>query len=144
MMSQSIIFHLDEHLKVYKLGGNVKEGGFSLSLLKELKRSNRTLELTDRFEGFWKGLDERGFFDFVDKIYFWLGPRAGFTDTRVVYIWLKSLQMFGVEESAVRLNIFKLSDQIDLEHLEVSEIVRLTKISEKNESLSYAAEPRIG
>jgi hypothetical protein len=56
------------------------------------------LELAKRFEQLWKEMDTQGVFDGVDELVFRAGSGAGFTDSRIVYLWLKSAQLFsGVE-----------------------------------------------
>ncbi len=134
------------------MGKNVKDAedtsttplNKNIVLVDSLLRQNRTLELFDRFEFFWKKLDNKGFFDKSSQYYFWIGLCAGFTDTRVVYIWLKSRQMFVAKEREVDLHILKLPDKIDLQKTEMSRLVQFLKKSGKNETLSYSAEPRIG
>lgn len=124
-----------------------------LKLLTCLDRQGHTLDLTDRFEAVWKSLDQQGAFERVDTIYFWLGPRAGFTDTRVIFIWLKSWEMFNNEKLKMKHEklgaiffVLKLAQSIIPESLEEHEIVELMKQSEQNmaSELAYSAEPRIG
>jgi hypothetical protein len=217
-MSQSIIFHLDENLKVYRFSKNVnpddsfdqlsssdqtspkslqkrkrglvskeesasEQNGhlqgssgwrnsgqpntfddqqFRLELVARLDRAGPALDLAERFEPFWKELDssqnlfspklEEGSSRESLEIFFWVGPRAGFTDTRMVYIWLKTWAMFFDSKLTTQNSPLsgswplKLPSSLDLETLNLVHLEGLMTQSRQNleQKLTYSAEPRIG
>ena len=89
MIKKSIVFYLNNQLEVYELD-YVKE---SIELL-ALEKSEKRLQLFETFEGVWLEIWEK--IKKTSEIYFVLGDQAGFTNTRIVYLWLKSLSEFGL------------------------------------------------
>ncbi len=165
----SIIFHLDEDLKVYAFDENVNQSFTYLSqeniknyevqtetaMLKRitcLNRQKHTLELANRFERVWISLDQQGWLN-TQRIYFLLGPKAGFTDTRVIFIWLQTWKMFNRKNlttqtilSDIDFFALKLVQHINLEeynYFEIKDIIKQAKPSLKGK-LTYTTEPRIG
>jgi hypothetical protein len=136
---------LQDSLRVYGYGGVVKSDG--VNLVSELEKENGkpVLDLFDRFSPLWEKLDEHGIFESVKNIYFVLGSRAGFTDTRVVYLWLKSWEMFGggerefwVYNEAREINV----GLMDGEHLE--DYFAQVKKNGSKQLLRYSREPSVG
>lgn len=68
-----------------------------------------------------------------------IGPHAGFTNSRIVYMWLKSHQMVYPQST---LHIVKTSHVIDLMSLNDESLQVL--ITGSSDQLMYAQEPRIG
>jgi hypothetical protein len=58
-------------------------------------RTKHTLELSEHFEKIWSDLYQEYEMETVENIYYTVGEFASFTDTRVVFIWLKSWQYFN-------------------------------------------------
>jgi len=138
IIKNSIIFKLGLNLELYRLDSvNGK-----LVLIEQIEPKDGPLSLSDNFEHFWKKnwVNE---LKPIQKIYFFIEQRGGFTDTRVVYLWLKTWQMFNAE------NVFfvhKLIDSLELESIEelylnLSQIIKTRKLSS---DLVYSNEPRIG
>lgn len=137
-MNTTFIFHLSQNLEVSKITDSQK------TLVTTLERDGRSLELAERFEILWQDLWENNELDNADQIYLLIGSRAGFTDGRIIYIWLENWRQFYPEKKFL---VYKLSpeeaeaglgegasfDQI----LEKAEVQGTTK-------LVYSQEPRIG
>jgi len=127
----------------------------SPEIIAYLDRQNHTLELANRFEPLWVSLDQQDWFN-TQQIYFLLGPKAGFTDTRVVFIWLQTWKMFNRKSlttqtalSDVDFFVFKLVQHINLEkcnYFQIKNIIKQAKSNLKSlkGKLTYTTEPRIG
>jgi hypothetical protein len=133
MIKKSIVFYLNNQLEVYELD-YVKE---SIELL-ALEKSEKRLQLFETFEGVWLEIWEK--IKKTSEIYFVLGDQAGFTNTRIVYLWLKSLSEFGL---SIELKIVKNSNFVDLQNQPFSLIKSILQSATKQDLL-YSQEPRIG
>jgi hypothetical protein len=80
---------LNQNLEIF-----VEEGGLKTSIFL-LKRTKHTLELSEHFEQIWSDLYQEYAMESVENIYYTVGEFASFTDTRVIFIWLKSWQYFN-------------------------------------------------
>jgi very-short-patch-repair endonuclease len=140
-----------------------------LSPIFHLEREAKTLNLTDKFADIWNILTEQGYFHYsrstttpnsplegwpeagvdsgaaitpITTIYFWLTPLAGFTDTRILYLWLKSWQMF---DRSRKFYNYKLENPLNLENLNAMQLQEMVQYSkEADQELLYSAAPRIG
>ncbi len=133
MIKKSIVFYLNNQLEVYELD-YVKE---SIELL-ALEKSEKRLQLFETFEGVWLEIWEK--IKKTSEIYFVLGDQAGFTNTRIVYLWLKSLSEFGL---SIELKIVKNSNFVDLQNQPFSLIKSILQSATKQDLL-YSQETRIG
>lgn len=133
---------MNSQLEVYSFDETVNE----LQLLQKLQpTSSGRLELANRFAQVWQALDSRS--EFVDRpIFFWIGPRAGFTDTRIVFIWLKT--KFLIEKLCNQQFQFFLMritastiTELDLETIKQLLTTNRTQLAEQ---LLYSSQPRIG
>jgi len=125
-MTSSILIFLDQNLSFYSLeAGNTE-------LLFKLEKESRSLELAEKFEGIWKKLELKE----VQEIYFWTGIGAGFTDTRIIYIWLKSWEIFS------KKHFFTLKVENDFKDLIVIELVGESKQNQTHK-IHYSGLPRI-
>jgi hypothetical protein len=142
-ISKSIIFELNNNLRVYAVSDSVNQEVVDLQLIRELERDGKVLELADKFEILWQDLEESGEMEGVNEIYFLIGDRAGFTDTRMVYVWLKSWQMFNPEKQFYlhRISIIVTIDLIATEVLK--NILGKAKIENNSSDINYSKEPNI-
>lgn len=133
MIKKSIVFYLNNQLEIYELD-YVKE---EVQLL-ALEKSEKRLQLFETFEVVWKKIWEK--IKNTSQIYFVLGDQAGFTNTRIVYLWLKSLSEFGL---SIDVKILKNSNLVDLPNQPFSLIKSILSMS-TNQDLLYSQDPRIG
>lgn len=158
-----------------------------LILLSELKRDDKVLNLFDKFEFVWSDLFEDGYLTChselvseslnakqndgipdcsgmtgggaeMTKIYFLIGERAGFTDTRVIYSWLKSWEMFNgchseeqgdatISKNCMCAKFYlKKVGSVDLQKMSEKDLEKLLNdVKKQNQKdLLYSKEPRIG
>jgi hypothetical protein len=142
---KSIVIVLQDSLRVYGYDGFVKSDGVNLVNELEKLAGKPVLDLFDRFSSLWGKLEKKGVFEGVGNIYFILGSRAGFTDTRVVYLWLKSWEMFGSGEREFwvynETREFNVG-LMDGEHLET--YLSEAKKNGSKQLLRYSREPSVG
>ena len=133
---KSIIVVLGSVLKVYALSPDS-----SIQELGELLPNNggKYLNISDRFELFWLELELRIQSD--DEMYFLVRDNASFTDSRVVYLWLKGQHVF--DHNPYYVAKIKEGDW-DIESAESINRVLSTAKSHNNQTLEYAREPNIG
>jgi hypothetical protein len=114
-----------------------------LELLREVVRETKVLDLADKFEFLWQDLTDSNLLTGIDKIYYLIGPNAGFTDSRMIFIWLKSWQMFTPTNTFfVSKIVFDVPiDFISPENL----ILTLQKAETENNNtvINYSKEPNI-
>jgi hypothetical protein len=136
-----MIIYLNQDLQLVQLLAD-----HSLDIVASLK-PEPTLNLAVRLEKFWKENWDK--IKETETIQYWIGPQASFTDTRMVYLWLKSWDEFneGKEgDNQERLLIWNASE-INFQNLDwKSEMAKLIDIAkrESRQNLSYASAPRIG
>jgi len=75
----------------------------------------------------------------IDSILFIIGENAGFTDSRIVYIWLRSHIMIHPQS---KLGVIKSSEAINPDSLTEGELAEL--MAQSSSILEYSQEPRIG
>ncbi len=130
--NKSIIIYLDTTLEIYE--GDIVNWQYK-QLYKILPENGR-LNLIDRFQDIWINikatLDEK-------EIYFVVAKHAGFTDSRVVYIWLETNFLFENKT----FKVVNLPEGLTFIDLDTSSFTQLNKESSKNSSI-YSAKPRIG
>ncbi len=108
-------------------------------------RKGRGLGLTEKFEFVFKELlstlDHGNDDHTIDEFYLLIGSRAGFTDTRIIYIWLQTWKQFHPEQN---FYIHKIKDS-NLKTIEANYQLLITRAkAENNQILVYSQEPRIG
>lgn len=118
----TICFHINDTLQIFKDSELVSE-------IKPLE--GRVLNLADRFEFIWLELH-----DSIkhSEYYLLIGPIAGFTDTRIIYTWIKTVNMLEGPDYFVH----KVPLEFGLE-----DEARKAKL-ENNKLLQYSKEPNIG
>jgi len=122
---------------------NTDGAGLDSIELREMNRiesENNYLELADRFEIFMEDFATK-----VDleraKIFFLVGPKAGFTDSRVIFTWLRTNKMFNQESDYFVSKIPDEPSKLSGDYLNQL----LEKAAEENsQSLLYSKEPNIG
>jgi hypothetical protein len=142
-IKKSIIFELNNNLRVYAVSDSVNQGVRDLQLIREIDKEGKVLELANKFEFLWQDLTDNGLLNDVNQIYYLIGLKAGFTDTRMVFIWLKSWQMFNPTNN---FYISKISFDvpIDFVDLKILENLLVEAKKENNSSkISYSKEPNI-
>jgi len=137
-VNTTFIFHLGQNLEVFKIKESQK------TTVAAIEREGRSLELAERFEILWQNLWENQGLDFTDQIYLLIGSRAGFTDGRIIFIWLENWQQFYPEKKFL---VYKLSPEEA--EIGLGEESSFNQILEKAEvegttKLVYSQEPRIG
>jgi len=108
--------------------------------LQILPQGNKFLNLYQRFEGFWKQLE----WTKAQKFLYFIGPSAGFTDTRIIHIWLKSLVYFypqKIYQTETLAKPLKSSADLAVKFL----LTKMAKLQqEPTTSLRYSKQPSIG
>jgi hypothetical protein len=135
-MSNVLIIHHDQDCKAYFFDGS------QIELIGEIKKTERTLELSQRFEEFWKDLWKIDKIKPVKQIYLVLGTNAGFTDSRIIFIWLKTWHTFQPELNSYFVT--KINSDHNLDGYNKEQIITLLTESVINPpDLTYIREPRI-
>ncbi len=139
----TLIITLDLNLEL--ILNNEKEKTFE-KIPFGLKRNSENLKplnLSEYFASIWNILETNYSFN---QIVFLVGKRASFTDTRVIWIWLKTSQLFN------NLDIYTCKfDQIDIDYKTANTILinemtfeKILQISELNsENLVYGQPVKI-
>lgn len=141
-----MIIYLNQDLQLVQLLPD-----HSLDILASLK-PEPTLNLAVRLEKFWKENWDK--IKETKTIQYWIGPQASFTDTRMVYLWLKSWDEFTIaqtvesqdDDKQERLLIWN-AREINFQDLDwKTELTKLIDVAkqESRVNLSYASAPRIG
>ena len=139
--NNSIIFSLDTKLELYSLDSV----NYSTELVDQITSENR-LELYKYFENFWQknwALIQKTLLENSDNpknIYFIISPDAGFTNTRIVFLWLKSLHQFW--DQKVETKFIKITNFNNLKNLKPEQLQNL--LAAATDDLNYSMEPRIG
>ncbi|NJL96629.1 hypothetical protein HC766_04695 [Candidatus Gracilibacteria bacterium] len=143
-INNSIIFYLDNIFLAYRVSlVNSKETELDTIDLDEIDRiesENNYLELADRFEIFMEMFSEK--FDLNTlQVFLLIGPRAGFTDSRIIFTWLRTNKMFN---SGSDYFVAKISKSIN--EFGGDELLNLLQQTENanQKSLVYSREPNIG
>jgi hypothetical protein len=135
-VAKSIVFVLDTQLKVKELNLS----NLTSNLIVRIDPDDRRLKLSDLFEDLWKTYWQSNFIK-ASEFYLLVGPKAGFTDGRIVHNWLKTMVMFYPDKEYF-VSTIKDSDD---EFLEINWRVILTKSkADNNQELVYSRRPRIG
>lgn len=125
------------------IADSVNSGTYSLELIRELDRQEKGLELANKFEFLWEDLDTSGYLEGINEAYFLIGSHAGFTDTRMVFMWLKSWNMFDSTKSFYIKRIL-FDAPIDFVEPELLQNLLLDAKTQNNSSeISYSKEPNI-
>lgn len=119
----------------------------TVKLLEEIMpKSGKYLDLSENFEKYWEKLENN--VKEAEEIFLILGQSAGFTDSRIIYMWLKGENYFNQKDLFID---FASDLNLDFEN-EFNSLVTclklgkiLTQACEKNnQSLSYSKEANIG
>ena len=140
-INKSILFELHNTLRVYTV--YVNEDDLKIELIRELDREEKSLELASRFEILWHDLDESGIFDGVSEIFFLTGKRAGFTDTRMIFMWLKSWKMFCPGNLFYQMNMDFIVPLDVLDHKAQLATLNQAKLGQNDSQILYQSEPKI-
>jgi hypothetical protein len=92
---------LDRHLDIFKEINEKKTNIY------HLERVKHTLELSEHFETIWNHLSQNYDLNTIENIYFNVGESASFTDSRIIFIWIKTWQYFNPTKT------YYLQDGID-------------------------------
>jgi hypothetical protein len=141
--NSSIIFELNNTLRVYSVRDSVNDEIKELVLLRELVRETKVLDLADKFEFLWHDLTDSGLLDNIDKIYYLIGQNAGFTDSRMIYVWLKSWQMFTTTNTFYISKIVFDAPIDFVSHGNLSLTLQKAETEKNNTSIGYSKEPNI-
>jgi len=135
-----ILFYLNENLKVYKVKDSGKKT--ELELVDFILKEDKYLNLSEKFSTFWQKLWKKDL-ENEAEIFYLISPNSGFTDTRIIFIWLKTWQFF---EPKLKFFVHKIENDLVLENLNFSFLQMLIRqIQEKNnQELIYSKDPNIG
>ncbi|MBC7472388.1 MAG: hypothetical protein H7196_03985 [candidate division SR1 bacterium] len=142
-IKKSIIFELNNNLRVYAIADSVNSWTHSLELIRELNRQEKGLELANKFEFLWEDLDTSGEFEGINEAYFLIGSYAGFTDTRMIFMWLKSWTMF---DPTCIFYIKRIVFDVPIDFVDPKLLKNLlleAKTENNNSEISYSKEPNI-
>ena len=140
-ITKSILFELHHTLRVYTV--YVNENELKVNLIRDLDREKKSLELASRFEILWQDLDESGSLDGVSEMYFLTGKQAGFTDTRIIYIWLKSWKMFYPNNLFYLMNTEFVVPFDFLDSVVQATTLNQAKLDQNDGQIRYQSEPKI-
>jgi len=106
---------------------------------REVDLSGNRIRLYIVFEAIWSEAMDTVQNRSIDSILFIIGENAGFTDSRIVYIWLRSHIMIHPQS---KLGVIKSSEAINPDSLTEGELAEL--MAQSSSILEYSQEPRIG
>jgi hypothetical protein len=133
-----VIFYLDKDLKVYKL----KNQKNKLELINLVPKEGKYLNLSEKFEVFWQDLWSE-ILQNETEIFYFLGPNSSFSDSRVIFIWLKTYLIFN---QSLNLFVDNINNDLNLENLNsflLQSLIFEAK-QKNNQQLVYNKEPNIG
>jgi len=141
-----MIIYLNQDLQLVQ-----HKSDHSLDILASLQ-AEPTLNLAIRLEKFWKENWDK--IKETKTIQYWIGPQASFTDTRMVYLWLKSWDEFtnsatlkdyegNKKERLLIWNAREINFQNKDWRTELTKLIDIAK-KESRQNLAYASAPRIG
>ena len=157
MNKYSILFYLNQDLLLVQLKPDSdldkNSTTYTKNILSRLEiiadlQPDPTLNLAARLELFWAKhwLEIKS----AEQILFWVGPNASFTDTRMLYLWLKTwADGIGINRNK-NINIPKLKiwncKQLENDKPFIQQFKNLLPEAELNyrDTLIYSQEPRIG
>ncbi len=143
-IQNTLIFYLTSRLEVFEIRHN-----FKLNLISFLLPEEKFLNLSDKFENFW--IDNWQKFKPKTNIYLLIAPQSGFTDTRIIYVWLRNWLEFNKLLTNKNLNskknlyIAKIKNQINLQNLSsilLEDLLQTTQ-NQNSQDLIYFKEPNI-
>jgi hypothetical protein len=138
----NIIIQLDNDLQVYVAGvgdSTSKNSPFECIHQRSVALKSHQIRLYTIFGAIWEELlDSVKGLEISDLVLI-IGPQAGFTDSRIIYMWLKSHALFYPNSS---IKVIKSADTIDLNNLKKSDYEGL--LAQATVELQYGQEPRIG
>ena len=97
-----------------------------------LKTESGYLDLAERFEKVFRDLPP------VDMYQLILREKAGFTDSRIIFLWLKGQAMYNKSS----FQIYHIEDTVEL--VNYSDFEEFVNRSEPSNELSYLKDPSIG
>jgi hypothetical protein len=138
-ISKFIVFILDTNLNLIELKV-VNNNQYEIVGTSEVLREDKTLKLSTKFSHFWKEYFVDKSFDDSSQFYIFIGKQASFTDTRIVYTWVKSQNLFYGSEYFVA----RIPENIDIENPDEIRLAIEKAKSINSQDLLYSQEPRIG
>ncbi|NJK71502.1 MAG: hypothetical protein HC932_04625 [Thermales bacterium] len=111
-----------------------------LDEIDRIESENNYLELADRFEIFMEMFSDK--FDLNTlQVFLLISPRAGFTDSRIIFTWLRTNRMFNPKSDYFVAKISKSINEFGGD--ELLNLLQQTEDSNQK-SLVYSREPNIG
>ena len=126
------MIYLNNDLEIYEID-LVKQ---SLSKLFHKKNTGKGLGLFNNFDNMWAKIQVQ--INLKTNIYFLVGENAGFTDTRVIYIWIKNQSLFY----NTNIHIINIKSVDIKDYSSVKDLLSIE--SDNTTSLKYSRDPRIG
>jgi hypothetical protein len=144
--SKSILIHLNTNLEIstFTYTKISDETSYNIKNIFSLSAQKHKLELSNQFSDIWASLWDTYLKDIKD-IYYFIGPEAGFTDSRIVFLWLKSWHIFSNDcnyhvgfEADDMLN----EDDTSYNHIQYNYLKNMN-VKTNIPDLSYLKAPRI-
>ena len=135
-----LLIVLDKYLKIWV------DSGDGLKLLVHELPDGKYLNLSDSYEYLWSDIDSEYDMSGGETAYI-VGPHAGFTDTRVVYLWLRSAeQVDGLEYKLMRVKESEELDTLGSNDEQEDALQKMYKkvITDGQKDLEYSKEANIG
>lgn len=130
-----IVFYLNTELSLFKVSSD-----FKVSLLGTFFKGSFLSNQENLLQSIWQ--ENYTLFQSTKEIYFLIAPNAGFSRTRLIYIWLINWQNINnLKQNKVSFYIQKIDNDLDLTNLNTFILKDL--FSKKNTDLEYSKEPRI-
>jgi hypothetical protein len=130
-----IVFYLNTELSLFKVSSD-----FKVSLLGTFFKGSFLSNQENLLRSIWQ--ENYTLFQSTKEIYFLIAPNAGFSRTRLIYIWLINWQNINnLKQNKVSFYIQKIDNDLDLTNLNTFILKDL--FSKKNTDLEYSKEPRI-
>lgn len=119
---------------------NDESDSLTRTLLHSREREDRTLNLSDHFQAVWEA--QYPVIKTAKQIILVVGPEAGFSDSRIIYMWLQSHALFtGVEFWTSTSDYHKtIQGHSDTEIIELIS----SAVTNHHTNLPYMREVRIG
>jgi hypothetical protein len=132
-INKSIIIKLDNDLKIFEINHTDQK----ISKIFDLKPTQRILNLNDDFFEIWQSLWSKHL-ETANNFYYFVGSKSSFTNTRIIYLWLKSNFEF------MNKDFFVEQDSMFDPELQPFDFVQIKLQSLSSNDLVYSAKPKIG
>ena len=142
-MSKMLIIKLNRHLEIFIFENSKTE------LIYQQKTENGViLSLSTGFAKIWSDIVWSKISNLKNlQILFIVGQKAGFTDSRVVSIWINSLVMFENQKDITLAKFLDFQEDVDLENYldqNLNQILAKTTWAKHLDAAIYTREPSIG